>query len=61
MPHDTHLTARQLTARYSICRRTVGRWTESPTLDFPKPIVINKRRYWREAEIKAWEATRAAI
>lgn len=61
MNPQKHLTARQLMARYSVCRRTISRWTENLTLNFPQPIVINKRRYWREGEIEAWEAARASI
>ena len=58
-PHK-HLTASQLMARYSVCRRTIGRWTDDADLNFPQPIVINTRRYWREDAIETWEAARIA-
>jgi predicted DNA-binding transcriptional regulator AlpA len=60
MTPTNHLTAAQLAARYKVCRRTIGRWAAQPDLGFPQPLVINRRRYWREDAIEAWEAARAA-
>ena len=31
---------------------TLWRWLKQ--CDFPKPVYIAKRRYWREAEILDW-------
>jgi predicted DNA-binding transcriptional regulator AlpA len=39
---------------------TLWRWLHDPTLAFPKPIYIGRRRYWREAEIFAWLEGQAA-
>lgn len=40
---------------------TLWRYLADPELNFPKPIVINRRRYWREADVVAWlEAQREA-
>lgn len=33
---------------------TLWRWLGHPDLDFPPPIYISRRRYWREADIVAW-------
>jgi len=33
---------------------TLWRWLDNPELDFPRPIYIGRRRFWREAEIIAW-------
>ncbi|KEP68010.1 prophage CP4-57 regulatory [Thioclava dalianensis] len=33
---------------------TIWRWLHDAELDFPKPIYIARRRYWREAEVLAW-------
>ncbi|RWR29474.1 transcriptional regulator [Sinirhodobacter populi] len=33
---------------------TLHRWLKSPVLNFPKPIYIGQRRYWKESEIVAW-------
>jgi len=54
--NDAHyLTAKQLAARFSVCRRTISRWSANPSLDFPAPVEINRRRYWREDWIVEWE------
>lgn len=37
---------------------TLWRWLNDEKLNFPKPIYISRRRYWREAEIIAWIETR---
>lgn len=39
---------------------TLWRWTHTPELNFPKPIYIGKRRYWRADELEAWIDARAA-
>jgi predicted DNA-binding transcriptional regulator AlpA len=51
------LGIRAVMTRYGgISDRTVDRWLEK--LDFPKPIYIQRRRYWDEAELDAFDATR---
>jgi len=50
------LTTRALCERYRICDRTVDRWTASGIL--PQPAIINKRRYWDEAEVEQRERER---
>ncbi len=30
------------------------RWLNTPSLNFPKPIYITGRRYWREADVVEW-------
>ncbi len=30
------------------------RWLNNERLGFPQPVYIQKRRYWREAEIRTW-------
>ena len=47
-----------LMERYAISDRTVDRWLMDSKLDFPKPLRINGRRYWRLAEIVDWERAR---
>jgi hypothetical protein len=54
------MPARKVQERYDIADRTLDRWLESKTLNFPRPLVINKRRYWRIAELETWERARAA-
>ena len=58
---DTRLTGPQICARFGdISDMTLWRWLQNDELAFPKPLVINRRRYWRLADIEAWERTRAA-
>ena len=33
---------------------TCWRWLNDDALNFPKPIYISRRRYWREADILDW-------
>jgi predicted DNA-binding transcriptional regulator AlpA len=40
--------------------RTVERWQRDPELNFPQPIVIRKRKYWRRGEIREWELRQLA-
>ena len=39
---------------------TVWRWLNDPTLNFPKPVRIQSKRYWRENDIAAWLESRDA-
>jgi predicted DNA-binding transcriptional regulator AlpA len=45
-------TVRQMCG--GISDMTLWRWLENPELDFPRPIYIGRRRYFREAEIIFW-------
>ena len=33
---------------------TVWRWLNDPTMNFPRPTYLGRRRYWRQAEVLAW-------
>lgn len=35
---------------------SLWRWCKNS--DFPQPVRINRRRYWREADVVAWLASR---
>ena len=39
---------------------SLWRWLDDPALNFPKPIYISRRRYWREADVLAWLDSREA-
>jgi len=54
------LPAKQVTVRYGIVGRTLDRWLADDALRFPHPLIINKRRYFDEVELEAWERSRAA-
>lgn len=38
----------------NISDMSLWRWLHDDVLNFPKPIYIAKRRYWREADILSW-------
>lgn len=57
---EVYLTAPQVLARYGISDMSLHRWLNNPVLTFPKPMVINRRRYFLEADLVAWERARAA-
>ena len=33
---------------------TIWRWLKDANLNFPKPIYVLRRRFWREAELIEW-------
>jgi predicted DNA-binding transcriptional regulator AlpA len=37
-----------------VSNMTIWRWMQREDLNFPKPTMIGKRRYWREADIIAF-------
>ncbi|MCJ2058447.1 DNA-binding protein [Methylobacterium sp. J-048] len=50
------LPATPVRARYGVSDMTIFRWLADPKLGFPQPIRINGRRYWRLADLQAFEA-----
>lgn len=52
--------ARTVMNRYGVVSRTLDRWVKNAALGFPAPVVINRRRYFRLAELEQWERERAA-
>ena len=33
---------------------TIWRWLKDEKLSFPKPIYVQRRRFWRESELLSW-------
>jgi predicted DNA-binding transcriptional regulator AlpA len=54
------LPSKKVWERYGMTDRTLDRWVADPAMGFPQPLLINKRRYFSEAELVAWERRRAA-
>ena len=55
------LADRRVCERYGdIVPRTLARWDANPALNFPKPVVINGRKYRIESELDAWDREQAA-
>ena len=48
----TAATVRELCG--GVSDMTLWRWLDNPAMNFPKPIRIGARRYWREAEVIGW-------
>ena len=44
---------------YGISDMTLWRWLQDVNLKFPKPIVIEGRRYWHWSNLDAWDAAQA--
>lgn len=53
-------TAKQVMERYHFTEMTLWRWLNSDKVGFPKPMVINRRRLFREEDIASWERQKAA-
>lgn len=41
-----------------ITQMTLHRWLRDPRMNFPRPTMFGRYRYWRIEEIEAWEASR---
>lgn len=52
------VTSNYIITRYRITAMTLWRWIKSDNVNFPKPIYINKRRYFRIDDVMKWEAER---
>ncbi len=57
---DDRLPAAAVLRRYRIVDRTLKRWLDNPSLNFPRPLVVNGRRYFKLGELEQWERSRAA-
>jgi predicted DNA-binding transcriptional regulator AlpA len=53
---EVFLTSRQVRERYgNASDMWLWRRENEPGSTFPKPIRINKRRFWRECDLVDWE------
>ena len=60
-PEDTtvFMSARQVRERYgNRSDMALWRWLRDEKLNFPKPLYINQFRYWKLADLTAWEQGR---
>ena len=51
-------TANDIVSRYRITKMTLWRWINNENVNFPRPIYINTRRYFRISDVLNWEAER---
>jgi predicted DNA-binding transcriptional regulator AlpA len=52
------VSSKAVEGRYRISDRTLDRWLKNAKLAFPRPVVVNRRRYFDLSEIEAWEKIR---
>jgi predicted DNA-binding transcriptional regulator AlpA len=52
------IPARIVWERYGITSMSLHRWLINEDLNFPRPLMIGRFRYWRLEELLAWESTR---
>jgi predicted DNA-binding transcriptional regulator AlpA len=57
-PWKRKLTTRLLCDRYDVSDRTIDRWAKTGVL--PKPMKINRIRFWDEEEIEQRDQERMA-
>jgi len=57
---DDLLPAAHVLKRFGVSDMTLHRWLTNPKLNFPQPIRINARRYWRVAELQAFESRQSS-
>jgi predicted DNA-binding transcriptional regulator AlpA len=56
---DTLLTSNQTRARVgNVSHMCIWRWRRDERVQFPQPIQINRRNYWRLGDLRRWQATR---
>lgn len=58
MADDELIPAPKLAAELGRTRRTLARWMADERLNFPKPIKIRDRLFFRRSEWEAWKAER---
>jgi len=56
-----YLSSAQVMKRYGISEMTLFRWQKNEKLSFPRPMVVNRRKFFSEDEIAAWERERAKV
>ena len=57
---DQKLGTNAVATRYDTTTRTIDRWTKDPALDFPRPMVVNRRKLWSLNELKQWDRKQIA-
>jgi predicted DNA-binding transcriptional regulator AlpA len=56
---DSLLTSNQTRARIGgVSHMCIWRWIRDERVQFPQPIQINRRNYWRLGDLRRWQAER---
>ena len=54
---DALLNSGQVKARCgNVSDMAIWRWLRDERVQFPQPIKINRRNYWRLGDLRAWQA-----
>jgi hypothetical protein len=56
---DALIPNTKVARRFGVTTRTIFQWTTEPDLNFPEPCFVNGRRYFSEAKLDAWQASRS--
>ncbi|KQX20990.1 hypothetical protein ASD01_29700 [Ensifer sp. Root423] len=56
----SYLTAVQVRERYKISEMTLWRYQQDKKLNFPKPLIVKRRKLFDEQKLMDWERERAA-
>jgi len=57
---ETLIDVNEVQAIFGVSKMTIWRWCSHDQLGFPRPVRIQRRRYWKEAEVVAWLREREA-
>jgi hypothetical protein len=55
---DAYLPAAVVCERYQVTTMSLQRWLVDEEMAFPRPLYFGRFRYWRVAELVAWERSR---
>ena len=56
---DAYLTSTQVRARVGgVSTMCIWRWMRDPRVQFPHPVKMNSRNYWRLGDLRQWQAER---
>ncbi|ESW69072.1 DNA-binding protein [Mesorhizobium sp. C277A] len=55
-------TSREVRARYGdASEMSLWRWLRDPKLDFPKPLIIQRRRFWTDEQLDEFDARQREV
>jgi len=56
---DILLTGKQVRARMgAVSDMSIWRWMRDDRVQFPRPMKMNRRNYWRLGDLRQWQASR---
>jgi predicted DNA-binding transcriptional regulator AlpA len=54
--NDTYLRIKAVRKRYGdVSEMTINRWVEDKEMEFPRPDYFGRCRFWKLADLEAWE------